>query len=93
MEQTSPIRELYRVILQVGVAYYHITRGNHAGGLKMLRRTVQWFTMLPDECQGVNVRQLRTDADRVRAALRAMAPADIASFDRSLLKPVPLVKE
>jgi predicted metal-dependent hydrolase/CheY-like chemotaxis protein len=89
MAESGPVRELYRAILQVGIAYYHITRGNHAGGLKMLRRCVQWFAVLPDECQGIDVRQLRDDAARVHAALLAIAPDEIANFDRALLKPVP----
>ena len=93
MAEPGPVRELYRAILQVGVAYYHITRGNHAGALKMLQRSVQWFAQLPDVCQGVDVRQLRQDAARVRHALEEMAPAGIASFDRSLLQPVRLVNE
>lgn len=93
MEETGPVRELYRAVLQVGVAYYHITRGNHAGGLKMLRRVVQWFARLPDECQGIDVKQLRQDAAEVRAVLATMDPADIRSFDRALLKPVPMVKK
>jgi hypothetical protein len=91
MNETGPVRELYRAILQVGVAYYHITRGNHAGGLGMLRRSVQWFALLPDECQGMDVRQLYEDAAQVRRALEAMHPTDIASFDRTLLKPVPQI--
>ncbi len=93
MEETGPVRELYRVVLQVGVAYYHISRGNYAGGLKMLRRTAQWFVLLPDECQGIDMRQLRADANRVRWLLRGMNPADIGTFDRSLFKCVPLLNE
>jgi len=88
MAESGPVRELYRAILQVGVAYYHITRGNHAGGLKMLQRSVQWFALLPDTCQGIDVRQLREDAGRVRAVLKSIAPADIDTFDRALLKPI-----
>jgi hypothetical protein len=57
----------------------------------MLRRSAQWFAALPDECQGVDTRQLRADAARARAALQAMDPADIASFDRALLAPVKLI--
>lgn len=92
LAETGPVRELYRAILQVGVAYYHITRGNHAGGVKMLQRCVQWFAMLPDVCQGVDVRQLREDATRVRLRLQAMTPAEIATFDRELIRPVRLIK-
>lgn len=93
MAETGPVRDLYRAILQVGVAYYHITRGNHDGGLKMLRRCVQWFALLPDECQGVDVRQLREDAARVRAALQTMADEDRPSFDLTLLRPIRLIEQ
>jgi predicted metal-dependent hydrolase len=88
----GPVRDLYRAILQVGVAYYQIERGNHRGALKMLLRSVQWLSLLPDICQGVDIRQLREDSYHVRAELEAMNPADIAQFDRNLLKPLKLVK-
>ncbi len=91
MAEPGPVRNLYRVILQIGVAYHHITHANHAGGVKMLRRVEQWFALLPDACQGVDLKQLRTDAHRVRDALLAMNPKDISSFDRSLFNPVPMV--
>jgi predicted metal-dependent hydrolase len=88
MHTEGPIRNLYQAILQVGIAYFQITRGNHRGALKMLLRSVQWLSMLPDECQGVDIKQLREDSYRVRAELERMNPADIAQFDLSLLKPV-----
>lgn len=84
----GPVRDLYRAILQVGVAYYQITRANYRGALKMLLRSVQWLAILPDVCQGIDVKRLREDSYRVRAALEAGAD----SFDRSLLKPVKLVE-
>jgi predicted metal-dependent hydrolase len=91
MAEPGPVRDLYRAILQVGIAYHHITHGNAVGGLKMLRRSVQWFSVLPDICQGVNVRQLREEADHVYMALQTLDPADIASFDLALLKPIRIV--
>ncbi|MCZ7543648.1 MAG: DUF309 domain-containing protein [Anaerolineae bacterium] len=89
--ERGPVRDLYRGILQVGVAYYQITRGNRDGALKMLLRSVQWLAHLPDVCQGVDVAQLRADSRRVRAALETTDPADMARFDLRLLKPVLLV--
>jgi hypothetical protein len=47
---------------------------------------------LPDVCQGVDIRQLREDSYRVRAELERLNPQDISQFDRSLLKPVKLVR-
>jgi predicted metal-dependent hydrolase len=90
---SGPVRDLYRAILQVGVAYYQIERGNYRGALKMLLRSVQWLALLPDVCQGVDVKQLREDSYRVRAELEAMRPQDIGQFDRRLLRPVRLVTD
>ncbi len=92
MHTTGPVRDLYRAVLQVGIAYYQIERGNHRGALKMLLRSVQWFALLPDVCQGINVRQLREDSTAVRAALEKLDPAHISTFDKALFKPVRLVK-
>jgi hypothetical protein len=87
--EEGPVRDLYRAILQVGVAYFQITRGNYRGALKMLLRSLQWLLLLPDECQGVDVRQLCEDAARVREALESMITDD-DHFDLSLLKSIRL---
>ncbi len=89
----TPVRDLYRAILQVGVAYYQIQRGNYRGALKMLQRSVQWLVVLPDVCQGVNVRQLREDSFRVRAELERLGEEGFHEFDHSLIRGVALVDE
>lgn len=88
MAEQGPVRDLYRAVLQVAVAYYQITRGNYAGARKMFLRLIQWLTPLPDRCQGIDVAQLRADAADVRAHLEALGPSRIGDFDRALLKPV-----
>jgi hypothetical protein len=92
MAEKGPIRDLYRAILQVGIAYYQITRGNQRGAYKMLLRSIQWLGLLPDVCQGVDVAQLKADAARVRAELERVGADGIAQFDHSLLKPIKLVQ-
>ena len=84
----GPVRDLYRAILQVGVAYYHIERGNARGALKMLQRSVQWLHILPDVCQGIDVAQLRRDSYAVRAVLERLGSAGLEQFDRSALQPL-----
>ena len=86
VETAGPVRDLYRAILQVGVAYYQIERGNYRGALKMLQRSVQWLYLLPDVCQGIDVAQLRRDSYRVRAELQRLGPGRLAELDRGLLK-------
>jgi predicted metal-dependent hydrolase len=88
MQTESPVRDLYRAILQVGVAYYQIERGNGRGALKMLLRSRQWLSALPDVCQGVDVRGLREDSAQVRAELERLLPDRLSAFDRSLFKPL-----
>lgn len=85
-ETPGPVRDLYRAILQVGVAYYQLERGNYRGALKMLQRSVQWLYLLPDVCQGIDVAQLRRDSYRMRAELQRLGPDRLDELDRGLLK-------
>jgi predicted metal-dependent hydrolase len=91
MADQSAGRDLYRGILQVGIAYYQIERGNYRGAAKMLLRVRQWLEPLPTVCRGVDVAQLRADADRVYEALTALGPERMAEFDRGLFGPIRLV--
>lgn len=93
MRETGPVRDLYRAVLQVGIAYYQVQRGNRIGALKMILRCIQWLNILPDVCQGIDVASLRADADRLRAALESWpADRDMAEFDVSLLGKVRLIE-
>lgn len=81
-------RDLYRGILQVGIAYHQIERGNYRGAVKMLLRVRQWLDPLPVRCRGVDVARLRADVARVYAALIDLGPNGIAAFDRGLFGPI-----
>jgi hypothetical protein len=93
MAEERPIRDLYRAVLQVGIAYYQATLGNQRGSHKMLLRSLQWLALLPDVCQGIDIATLRADAARVRAELERVGEDGMASFDTSLLKPVRMKEE
>jgi CheY-like chemotaxis protein len=89
--EKGPVRDLYRAILQIGISYFQIERGNYRGAVKMLLRVRQWLVPLPAVCQGVDVSSLREDVERVYAALADTGPDELASFDTSLFRPVRLV--
>lgn len=80
----GPGRNLYRGILQVGIAYYQIENGNYRGAVKMLLRVRQWLDPMPDTCRGVDVAQLREDVDQVYAALLSLGEGQIGMFNRRL---------
>ena len=84
-------RDLYRGILQVGIAYYQIEHGNYRGAVKMLLRVRQWLDPLPDACRGVDVARLRADVDRVYTALVALGSDRVQEFDRALFGSITLV--
>jgi predicted metal-dependent hydrolase len=88
MEDQSVGRNLYRGILQVGVAYFHTRRGNYRGAIKMLNRSRRWLDPLPDICRGVDVAKLRRQAYAVHEAVLALGPDHLEEFDREMLKPV-----
>lgn len=87
-QDKSAGRNLYRGILQIGIAYFQIERGNYRGAVKMLLRVRQWLDPLPDNCRGINLADLRQNAAAVQDALTALGPDRIAEFDSTLFKPI-----
>ncbi len=86
--ESGEIRHLYRGILQVGVAYLHITRRNYIGALKLYYRSRRWLDPFPPICRGVEVARLRKEFDEAIRAMRALGPDNLDGFDRELLRPV-----
>jgi predicted metal-dependent hydrolase len=87
-QDKTPGRELYRGILQIGVAYLQIERGNFNGAIKIFLRARQWLDPLPDVCRGVDVAQLRRDAAQVYASIQTLGPRRLEKFDRRLFKSI-----
>jgi predicted metal-dependent hydrolase len=88
LEERGKVRDLYRGILQVGVAYLHITRGNYAGAIKVHDRSVKWLKSWPDHCRGIDVRKLREDAGQAIAQVIRLGKERIGEFNTAMLKPV-----
>jgi predicted metal-dependent hydrolase len=80
--ETGPVRELYRGILQVGVGYLHIQRGNLAGALKLFGHCRHWLEPFADECCGVNLAKLRQDFTAVESYLQqfGLIPPSLHEF-------------
>ena len=92
MDTQSPERDLYQGILQIGLAYFQISRGNYRGAIKMFIRGQRNLKPLGDTLLGVDINKLRADADVVEKAIRLLGPDQITELDRRLIKPVPLAK-
>lgn len=68
-EQTQ-LRDLYRGILQVGVAYYHIQRRNFSGAIKLLQRSQKWLEPFPNKFHGINLKKLKKDVVNFQEKLK-----------------------
>ncbi len=88
LAEKGPARQLYKGILQAGVAYLHIQRGNFVGAMKMHKRSQVWLSPWPDVCRTVDVMQLKADLEKVIAEARRLGVENIDEFDQSLLKPI-----
>lgn len=81
--EKRPIREMYQGILQVGVAFLQIERGNWIGAIKMFRRGLPRLRTLPPICQGINMAAFCRAAEAIHAEVTALGPARLAEFDQS----------
>ena len=86
--EKGKVRELYRGILQIAVVYLHITRRNFNGAVKVYGRSQKWLRDWPDICRGIEVGQLRRDAEAVINEVTRLGGERMSEFDNSLLKPV-----
>lgn len=84
---------LYRGLLQVAVAYLHITRSNFVGAAKMLLRMRQWLDPLPDACCGVDIVQLRGHMEQLRTAIDDIISGQATGMTLSSLQPIPLLHQ
>ncbi len=82
-EEERPVRDLYQGILQVGVAFLQMEKGNRRGALKMFRRGLPKLRGLAGHCQGVDVAALREAAELIHRRLSeqdAGEPLNVAGY-------------
>ncbi|GAP14460.1 uncharacterized conserved protein [Longilinea arvoryzae] len=88
--ESRPIRELYQGILQVGVGYYHLQRGNLAGARKVFQRARLSLAKFGATACGIDIAGLLVDVDRVEDAMQD--PDHLARrLEAGLLRPIRFV--
>src|SRR6476646_3613051 len=83
--EPDPIRYLYQGILQVGVGFYHLRRGNWRGAVNKLRSGIGYLAPSAPVCLGVDVARLRAEAGDVLAALEALGPKRNSEYNAAAL--------
>jgi len=87
-DEKGSIRYLYQGVLQVAVAYFHITRGNYEGAVRMRERSMKLLKDYPDVCRGIQVGKLKNDLNTVIQEVKRLGMERINEFDQSLFKDV-----
>jgi uncharacterized protein len=75
MEEAEKIRDLYKGILQIGVALYHERHGNRKGALRLLTSGIGLIEPFAPACLGIDVSGLMDAASRVKAHLEGLEPS------------------
>ncbi len=87
-QDQSPGRDMYRGILQTGIALYQVERGNYRGAVKMLMRVRQWLDPLPDVCRQVDVAGLRQNIQEMYVAVLELGEANLGEFDWEMVQKI-----
>ena len=73
MHEQGKIRDLYKGILQVGVAIYHAKRSNLKGAMRLVSSGMELLRPFAPECMGIDVAHLLQSAGRFREELNEPA--------------------
>ena len=77
----GPSRDFFQGLIQVSVAFYHLTGGNLAGAESMLARALKRFEKYPDRYFGFDLDAHRTELrdwlERIRAQDTGQAALDV----------------
>jgi hypothetical protein len=82
------LRGLYQGILQVGVGFHHLKRGNYNGAVHLLERGLSRLAAYAPACQGVDVARLISETRRCYEQLLSLGAQHLDAFDWSLVPQV-----
>lgn len=86
--ELRPVRDLYRGILQIGVACLQIERGNAVGAIKLIDRAVRWLQPFHPMCQTVDVERLLADTALLRNEIERVGFDQVERVNRGLFPKV-----
>ena len=89
--EPRPVRRLYQAILQIGVACYHLERGNRTGALRVLERGLHKLHPFAPACMGIDVAHLIADAERLHEQAQSADPDHLVQLDRALFPRIILI--
>ena len=84
LRERDPVRYLYQGILQIGIGFEHLRRGNARGARQLWLRGISYLEPFERGCMRVDVDRLVADTERCIAELERIGEK-LEQFDRSLV--------
>jgi predicted metal-dependent hydrolase len=91
IEEEDPIRYLYQGILQIGVGFHHLSRGNRYGARRLWTRGMVLLDSFRPVCMTVDVERLCEETRQCLAELDRVEAIPAEEFDAGLVPQVHLV--
>ncbi len=73
MGERGKIRDLYKGILQIGVAIYHVQRNNLKGAMRLVCSGMALLGPFAPQCMGIDVADLIQSAEQFREELNRLS--------------------
>ncbi|MCC6382027.1 MAG: DUF309 domain-containing protein [Dehalococcoidia bacterium] len=81
-EETGPVRDLYKGLIQVAAAYVHVSRGNATGALRLFATALAYLRPYrPAGAMGFAVEAICTVCEQARTTVAAFGPGRHADLD------------
>lgn len=80
-DEPGEVRRLYQGILQIGVAFHHLRRGNLTGARRLLGRGLAAIEPFQFTCHTIDVADLVAASRRALTAIEALDPGQPSTFD------------
>jgi uncharacterized protein len=85
LAERDPVRYLYQGILQIGVGFEHLRRGNPSGARGLWRRGITYLEPFRGGCMNVDVDRLIAATERCLDELDRVGDGGLERFDDALI--------
>jgi uncharacterized protein len=89
-EESDDVRYLYQGILQIGVAFHHLSNDNWRGAVGLLSGGVEKVSRYLPECMDVNTEKLVREAQACLDMLNELGKENVRQFDWSMVPRIDL---
>lgn len=81
----DPNRVIYQGILQIGVGFYHLLRGNKTGAVQVLQRGLEALQGAPDRFYDYDLARLICDTQQLLTKVLAMPDSRLSVVEKESL--------